>query len=131
MRRSQPRETAEAGNFFGSDVVKKTTKRVISRQTWLPRVVSILDRSSGTHSRPPSAEVDLKFRVSGARAAGQGAPPRGGPFYRGQTQNALFIARSGWQFIEFPLKAKELRSRVGTRAARGAFVEKRAAEGWS
>lgn len=46
----------------------------------------------------------------------------GGPFYRGQTQNALFIARSGWQFIEFPLKAKELRSRAGTRATRGAFV---------
>ena len=46
----------------------------------------------------------------------------GGPFYRGQTQNALFIARSGWQFIEFPLKAKELRSRVGTRATRGAFI---------
>lgn len=46
----------------------------------------------------------------------------GGPFYRGQTQNALFIARSGWQFIEFPLKAKELRSRVGTRVTRGAFV---------
>lgn len=55
----------------------------------------------------PSTKVVLKFRVGA-----EGGSVKGGPFYRGQTENALFIGRSDWQFIEFPLKVKELRWRV-------------------
>ena len=55
---------------------------------------------------------------------------KGGPFYWGQTQNALFIARSDWQFIEFPLKVKELRRRVVGGVTQGALVGNEH-RGWS
>lgn len=53
--------------------------------------------------RSPSTKVVLKFRVGA-----EGGSVKGGPFYRGQTENALFIGRSRLAIHRIPAKSERV-----------------------
>lgn len=57
----------------------------------------------GGGPRSPSTKVVLKFRVGA-----EGGSVKGGPFYRGQTENALFIGRSRLAIHRIPAKSERV-----------------------
>lgn len=93
--------------FFGGKLSRRQERQNVTffspQKATVKQTVSILDRLEGEGPRSPSTKVVLKFRVGA-----EGGSVKGGPFYRGQTENALFIGRSRLAIHRIPAKSERV-----------------------